>query len=99
MDKRFRLPLAEGSTTVFQTTAASDGLYWAEPAWYRYFGDDVAGESAAIIDGTFSVAKDGLPLKPIFSEIILRLRTILFVWSWKGASSGRCMLKSCCFRS
>ena len=43
MDERFRLPLAEGSTTVFQTTAASDGLYWAEPAWYRYFGDDVAG--------------------------------------------------------
>ena len=79
MDKRFRLPLAEGSTTVFQTTAASDGLYWAEPAWYRYFGDDVAGESAAIIDGTFSVAKDGLPLKPIFSEIILRLRTTRFV--------------------
>ena len=79
MDERFRLPLAEGSTTVFQTTAASDGLYWAEPAWYRYFGDDVAGESAAIIDGTFSVAKDGLPLKPIFSEIILRLRTTRFV--------------------
>ena len=36
-------------------------------------------QSAAIIDGTFSMAKDGLPLKPIFSEIILRLRTTRFV--------------------
>jgi hypothetical protein len=43
MDERSRLPLAEGSTTIFQTTASSDGLAWAKPAWYRYFGDGVAG--------------------------------------------------------
>ena len=40
----FRLPLVAGSTTVFQTAAASDGLCWAKPAWFRYFGDKVAGE-------------------------------------------------------
>ena len=66
MDSRFSLPLAEGSTTVFQTTAASDGLAWAKPAWFRYFGDGVAGELEAIIDGCFCVVKEGLPLRPIF---------------------------------
>jgi hypothetical protein len=66
MDKRFSLPLAEGSTTVFQTKASSDGLAWAKPHWYRYFGDDVAGELETIIDGRFCVAKEGLPMRPIF---------------------------------
>jgi hypothetical protein len=66
MDERFALPLAEGSTTVFQTTASSDGLAWAKPHWYRYFGGDVAGELEAIIDGHFCVAKEGLPMRPIF---------------------------------
>jgi hypothetical protein len=68
MDDRFMLPLAEGSTTVFQTTASSDGLAWAKPHWYRYFGDGVAGELEAIIDGHFCVAKTGLPLQPIFKR-------------------------------
>jgi hypothetical protein len=68
MDDNFALPLAEGSTTVFQTTAASDGLYWAKPQWFRYFGDGVAGELAAILDGTFCVAKSGMPFKPIFQK-------------------------------
>jgi hypothetical protein len=68
MDDRFMLPLAEGSTTVFQTTASSDGLAWAKPHWYRYFGDCVAGELEAIIDGHFCVAKTGLPLQPIFKR-------------------------------
>ena len=68
MDDRFMLPLAEGSTTVFQTTASSDGLAWAKPHWYRYFGDGVAGELEAIIDGHFCVAKIGLPLQPIFKR-------------------------------
>lgn len=66
--KRFQLPLAEGSTTVFQTTAASDGLYWAKPQWFRFFGKDVAGELEAILDGTFCAAKNGLPPKPIFQQ-------------------------------
>ena len=68
MDDRFMLPLAEGSTTVFQTTASSDGLAWAKPHWYRYFDDGVAGELEAIIDGHFCVAKIGLPLQPIFKR-------------------------------
>ena len=68
MDACFQLPFAEGSTTVFQTTAASDGLYWAKPHWFRYFGNDVSGELEAILDGTFCVAKNGLPLKPIFQK-------------------------------
>ena len=55
----FLLPLVEGSTTVFQTTAASDGLYWAKPAWFRHFGDRVAGELEMVIDGHFCVAKSG----------------------------------------
>ena len=66
MDERFSLPLAEGSTTVFQTKASSDGLAWAKPHWYRYFGDEVAGELETIIDGHFCVAKEGLPMRPIF---------------------------------
>ncbi len=66
MDKRFRPPLVEGSTTIFQTTASSDGLAWAKPAWYRHFGDGVAGELEAIIDSVFCIAKEGLPLRPIF---------------------------------
>jgi hypothetical protein len=60
------LPLVEGNTTVFQNTAASDGLYWAKSAWFRYFGDKVAGELEAIIDGHFCVAKSGLTMRPIF---------------------------------
>jgi hypothetical protein len=68
MDDRFMLPLAEGSTTVFQTTASSDGLAWAKPHWYMYFGDGVAGELEAIIDRHFCVAQTGLPLQPIFKR-------------------------------
>ncbi len=66
MDKNFQLPLAEGSTTVFQTSASSDGLAWAKPAWYRYLGDGVAGELEAIIGVHFCVANESLPRRPIF---------------------------------
>ena len=59
MGFRLLLRLVEGSTTVFQTTAASDGLYWAKPAWFRHFGDRVAGELEMVIDGHFCVAKSG----------------------------------------
>ena len=64
----FRLPLVAGSTTVFQTTAASDGLYWVKPVWFRYFGDKVAGELEMIIDGHFCVAKSGLPMRPTYQQ-------------------------------
>ncbi len=67
MGKEFCLPLAEGSLTIFQTEA-SDGLHWAKPHWYRYFGDSMAGELHAILDGNFCVAKQDLPLKPIFQK-------------------------------
>ena len=66
MDSRFSILLAKDSTTVFQTTAASDGLAWAKPAWFRYFDDGVAGELEVIIDGCFCIAKEGLSLRPIF---------------------------------
>jgi hypothetical protein len=62
----FKLPLVEGSTTVFQTTTASDGLYWAKQAWFRYFGDKVAGELEMIIDGHFCMAKSRLPMRPSY---------------------------------
>eukprot|EP00291_Cryptomonas_curvata_P000689 CAMPEP_0172182580 /NCGR_PEP_ID=MMETSP1050-20130122/18478_1 /TAXON_ID=233186 /ORGANISM="Cryptomonas curvata, Strain CCAP979/52" /LENGTH=697 /DNA_ID=CAMNT_0012856041 /DNA_START=843 /DNA_END=2939 /DNA_ORIENTATION=+ len=64
----FRLALVEGSTTVFQTTAASDGLYWAKPAWFRHFGDKVAGELEMVLDGHFCVAKSGFSMRPIYQR-------------------------------
>ncbi len=60
------LPLAEGNTMMFQTTAASDGLYWVKPGWFRYFGDSVTGGLEAIIDCHFRAANSCTPLKPIF---------------------------------
>ncbi len=76
MDKRFRLPRVEGSTSVFQTTAGSDGLYWARPMWHRYFGNSVSGVLESILDGTYTVAKNGLPTRPIFRGITPRMRRI-----------------------
>ena len=71
MDERFSLPRAEGSTTVFQTKASSDGLAWAKPHWYRYFGDDVAGELETIIDGHFCVAKERWLMRVIMRPIFM----------------------------
>jgi hypothetical protein len=76
MDDRFMLPLAEGSTTVFQTTASSDGLAWAKPHWYRYFGDGVAGELETTIDGRFALLKRVYLCNLSSSGIMLPLRTI-----------------------
>jgi hypothetical protein len=76
MDDRFMLPLAEGSTTVFQTTASSDGLAWAKPHWYGCFGDGVAGELEAIIDGHFVLQRWAYHCSLFSSEIMLPSRTI-----------------------
>ena len=76
MDERFTLPLAEGSTTVFQTKASSDGLAWAKPHWYRYFGDDVAGELETIIDGHFVWQRKGYQCGRYLCETTLLLKTI-----------------------
>jgi hypothetical protein len=62
MDKRFQLKWAEGSATVFQTIAGSDGHHWARPMWHRYFENEVSGVLEPILDGTYTVAKDGLPM-------------------------------------
>jgi hypothetical protein len=77
MDKRFGLealplqgpPPAAGEkdrrVKIFKTVRASDSLQHAKPFWHRYFGS-ISAELEAILDGTFTVAKDGLPLLPIF---------------------------------
>ena len=68
MDERFRLPEVELARrpAVFQTVKSSDGLTWAKPFWYKYFGNSLAAELETILDGHFCIAKDGLPLRPIF---------------------------------
>jgi hypothetical protein len=66
MDARFRLSLAmvdgdEGlRVKIFKTELASDGLQHAVPFWHRYFG--------SILEGRFTVAKNGLPVRPIFQS-------------------------------
>lgn len=50
---------------VFWTVLASDGLLHAKPVWYRYFGN-IAAELEMILDGTFTVAKNGLPIRTIY---------------------------------
>ena len=68
MSERFRLQAVDDSQPnkfkVFRTVRASDGLQHAKPFWYRYFGN-IAAELETILDGTFTVAKNGLPLRPI----------------------------------
>jgi hypothetical protein len=67
MDQRFRLPLVEGSTSVFQTTEGSDGLYWARPMWHRYLGNSVSGVLESILDGTYT-SKEQFANAAYFSE-------------------------------
>ena len=68
MDEVCRLPEVEPARkpAVFQTVKSSDGLTWAKPFWYKYFGNSLAAELETILDGHFCIAKDGLPLRPIF---------------------------------
>jgi hypothetical protein len=79
MDDRFSLealPLQGQAPTdgsrdrrvkIFKTVRASDSLQHAKPFWHRYFGS-ISAELETILDGHFTVAKDGLPLRPIFQR-------------------------------
>ena len=69
MDERFRLEAVDDTrkVKVFRTVRASDGLQHAKPFWYRYFGD-LSAELETILDGTFTVAKNSLPMRPIFQR-------------------------------
>jgi len=51
----------------FKTVRASDALQHAKPFWHRYFGS-ISAELETILDGVFTVAKTGLPLRPIFQR-------------------------------
>ena len=52
---------------IFKTGGASDSLQHAKPYWHRYFGS-ISAELETILDGHFTVAKDGLPLRPNFQR-------------------------------
>ena len=52
---------------VFKTVHASDGLQHAKPFWHRYFGS-FSAELETILDGTFTVTNNGLPMRPIFQR-------------------------------
>ena len=69
MDKRFQLEPVDATKKVkiFKTVCASDGLQHAKPFWHRYFGS-ISAELETILDGTFTVAKNGLPMRPIFQR-------------------------------
>ena len=71
MSARFQLKAVDDTQPqkfkVFRTIRASDGLQHAKPFWHRYFGT-LAAELETILDGTFTVAKNGLPLRPIFQR-------------------------------
>jgi hypothetical protein len=68
MDARFRLPSVDGGeerrNKIYRTVRASDALQHALPYWHRYFGS-ISAELESILEGTFTVAKNGLPLQPI----------------------------------
>jgi hypothetical protein len=69
MDKHFHLEAVDDTqrVKVFKTVRASDVLQHAKPFWHKYFGD-LSAELETILDGTFCVAKSGLPMRPIFQR-------------------------------
>ena len=78
MDERFRikevpmesLPPKAGKdrqVKIFKTVLASDALQHANPFWHRYFGS-ISAELETILDGLFTAAEKGLPLRPIFQR-------------------------------
>jgi hypothetical protein len=71
MDARFRLPTGNGDegrrVEIFKTVRASYGLQHAVPFWHRYFGS-ISAELESILEGRFTVAKNGLPVRPIFQR-------------------------------
>ena len=68
MDERFQLPVVDGGegrrVQIPRTVRASDGLQHAVPFWHRYFGS-ISAELECILEGRFTVAKNGLPVRPI----------------------------------
>ena len=69
MPARYALEAVDDTRPVkiFKTVRASDGLQHAKPFWHRYFGS-LSAELETIIDGCFTVAKNGLPMRPIFQR-------------------------------
>jgi hypothetical protein len=71
MDCRFRLPAVDNpddrSCKIFRTVLASDGLQHAAPYWHSYFGT-ISADLESILHGYFTVAKNGLPVRPIFQR-------------------------------
>ncbi len=73
MGEEFQLPVAtvvgsaERPVKIFKTGWASDGLKLAVPFWHRCFGSLAPGLET-ILEGTFCMAKSGLPLLPIFQR-------------------------------
>jgi hypothetical protein len=71
MGKEFQLPVAgvvgsaERPIKRFKTVRPSDGLKLAIP--HRYLGS-IAPELEEILEGTFCMAKNGLPLRPILQR-------------------------------
>ena len=69
MDEFFMLKAVDESqkVKVFKTVHASDGLQHAKPFWHPYFGS-FSAELETILDGTFTVTNNGLPMRPIFQR-------------------------------
>jgi hypothetical protein len=76
MDERFdAIPMApwpadagkDRRVKIFKTVRASDALQHAKPFWHCYFGS-ISAELETILDGVFTVAKNELPLRPIFQR-------------------------------
>ena len=69
MPARYALEAVDDTRPVkiFKTVRASDGLQHAKPFWHRYFGS-LSAELETILDGCFTVAKNGLPMRPIFQR-------------------------------
>jgi hypothetical protein len=71
MDARFRLSMVNGDegrhVKIFKTVRASDGLQHAVPFWHSYFGS-LSAELESILEGRFTVAKNGLPVRPMFQR-------------------------------
>jgi hypothetical protein len=73
MGKEFQLPVAgvvgsaERPVKYSRPCEQATGSSLPSPFWHRYFGS-LAPELEAILEGTFCVAKSGLPLLPIFQR-------------------------------
>jgi hypothetical protein len=62
-----RSTAATVASAKFSTVRASDGLQHAAPYWHGYFGS-ISAELESILEGHFTVTKNGLPVLPIFQQ-------------------------------